>query len=266
MKTVILAGGRGSRISEETVSKPKVLVEIGGKPILWHLLKSFSGQGFNDFIICLGYKGHMIKEYFYNYSLHHSDFEINLKSNAIRFFQSSAEDWNVTLVDTSIDANTGRRLKLIESHIDSENFFFTYGDGLANVNLDKLLAQHLNTKNIVTLTAVTPPGRFGVLEINNEQVTTFQEKANHLANGITKNREQEVGGRINGGFFVINRKIFEILPNLNLSFEFDVLPNLATKNLLGAYHHNGFWQAMDTLRDKEYLENYVNKGKLPWLI
>ena len=253
MKTVILAGGRGSRLSEETISKPKVLVEIGGRPILWHLLKTHSLHGFTEFIICLGYKGYMVKEYFYNYSLHHSDFKINLQTNEITFYESNTENWTVTLVDTTIEANTGQRLKLVEKYLDSEDFFFTYGDGLANVNLKELFSQHKNSANIATLTAVSPPGRFGVLETEGFQVKNFREKIDHL------------GGRINGGFFVVNKKIFDWIQNYNSSFEFDVLPKLASENLLGSFYHDGFWQAMDTLRDKDYLQQLVEQGDLPWL-
>lgn len=255
MKVVILAGGYGTRLSEETVNIPKPMVEIGGKPILWHIMKSYSNYGFNDFIICLGYKGYIIKEYFANYFLHQSDVTFDMKKNKMEIHSSHAEPWKVTLIDTGLDALTGARVKRIENYVDTDQFMLTYGDGVSNVDLNKLRKFHDTNGKIATLTAVQPAGRFGALKIENN-------------NSITKFNEKPKGDNvwINGGFFVLEKEVFDYInENPNTIWEQDVLPKLAEKGELCAYKHYDFWQCMDTLRDKNYLEELIENEEIPWL-
>ena len=253
MKTVILAGGLGSRLSEETDIKPKPMVEIGGKPIIWHIMKIYSHFGLNDFIICLGYKGHLIKEYFANYYMHNSDINVNLKTNTIEYQKSRSEKWNITLVDTGENTITGGRLKRIKNYLDNEDFCFTYGDGLANINIKKLIQFHKKQKTLATVTAVQPQNRFGVLTINKKNIVSkFIEKPS------SKNYI------INGGFFVLSPKVLDYIPGDKTSWEKEPLEKLSKRSQLSAYMHKGFWQPMDTLRDKRYLEDLWNKNQAPW--
>jgi glucose-1-phosphate cytidylyltransferase len=253
MKAVILAGGLGSRISEETVSKPKPMIEIGGKPILWHIMKIYSNYGINDFIICCGYKGYVIKEYFQNYFLHNSDVSFDMKSQKIIVHKERAEPWNVTLVDTGDHSMTGGRLKRIESYLKSEKAFcLTYGDGVADVNIKELMDFHLSHGKEATLTATFPPGRFGALEIQNNEVTQFQEKP------------RGDGSLINGGFFVLSPKVLDRIHGDYTVWEEEPLKGLAIDKQLMAFRHEGFWQPMDTLRDKNYLEELLKSNKAPW--
>lgn len=253
MKAVILAGGYGTRISEETHLKPKPMVEIGGKPILWHIMKTFSYHNVNDFIICCGYKGYIIKEYFANYFLHMSDVTFDIKNNKMKVHQQNVEPWNVTLIDTGQDTMTGGRLKKIYSYIkDEKDFFFTYGDGLSNINITNLLKFHKNHKKKATLTAVKQPARYGAIIEADNKVTSFIEKPDGE------------GGLINGGYFVLKPEVIEYIENENTSWETSPLENLVKDQELMVYKHDGFWQAMDTLRDKNSLENlWINK-KAPW--
>lgn len=255
MKVVILAGGYGTRLSEETVNIPKPMVEIGGKPILWHIMKSYSNYGFNDFIICLGYKGYIIKEYFANYFLHQSDVTFDMKKNKMEIHSSHAEPWKITLIDTGLDVLTGARVKRIENYVDTDQFMLTYGDGVSNVDLNKLRNFHDKKGKIATLTAVQPAGRFGALKIENDD-------------SITKFNEKPKGDNvwINGGFFVLEKEVFDYInENPNTIWEKDVLPQLAEKGELCAYKHYDFWQCMDTLRDKNYLEELIENNEIPWL-
>ncbi|MDA9021360.1 glucose-1-phosphate cytidylyltransferase [Gammaproteobacteria bacterium] len=254
MKAVILAGGFGTRISEESILKPKPMIEIGGMPILWHLMKIYSAHGINEFIICLGYKGYVIKEYFANYFLHMSDVTFNMENNSIEIHNPSAEPWKVTLVDTGQNSMTGERLKQVKSYIDDENFCFTYGDGLADIDISTLIKFHENSKKLATVTAVQPPGRFGALEIDlkNNSVSKFQEKP------------EGDGAWINAGFFVLSKKVFKYLDGKNLVWEEEPLSNLAKDNQLSAYKHSGFWKPMDTLRDKNSLEEMWSSGNALW--
>lgn len=254
MKVVILAGGLGSRLSEETYNKPKPMVEIGGKPILWHILKIYSSYGFNEFIICCGYKGSIIKEYFYNYFIHNSDFSINIRDNQIENIGDQSEHWKITLIDTGSNTNTGGRLLRVKKYIDSEYFLFTYGDGLTNVDISKTIEFHKNHKKFATLLAVQSPGRFGALKLENGLVLNFNEKPS--GDGFS----------INGGFFVLSREIFKFIKNDETVWETDVLPVLSKKKELMAFKHNGFWQPMDTLRDKINLETMWNKKNPPWKV
>jgi len=256
MKAVILAGGLGTRISEETHLKPKPMIEIGGRPILWHIMKMYSAHGVNDFIICCGYKGYLIKEYFANYFLHMSDITFDMKNNQREVHQGHAEPWRVTLVDTGENTMTGGRLKRVKEYLDTdENFCFTYGDGLSNVNITDLINFHRNHGLKSTLTAVAPPGRFGALEIHNDQrITAFQEKPDGD------------GGLINGGFFVLNPTVIDLIASDHIIWEREPLEHLATTNQLKAFRHSGFWQPMDTLRDKIHLEELWASGKAPWKI
>lgn len=257
MKVVILAGGLGTRIAEESLLRPKPMVEIGGKPILWHIMKIFEAQGFNEFIICLGYKGHMIKDYFINYYLYNSDVTIDLASNSFDIHRTNSETFKVTLVDTGLHTLTAGRLKQVQRYLGDEEFFMTYGDGLANVNLHNLLEFHKKQEKLVTLTAVQPAGRFGLLGIDrNNIVTQFQEKP--LGDG----------GWINGGFFVMSSGIFSYLPQQadKQMLEQDTLENLAFDRELAAYKHHGFWKCMDALRDKEELEMLWNSGHPSWKV
>jgi glucose-1-phosphate cytidylyltransferase len=253
VKAVILAGGLGTRISEESATRPKPMIEIGGMPILWHILKIYSFYGLNDFIICCGYKGYVIKEYFANYFLHMSDITFDMVSNEMEIHHKRAEPWRVTLVDTGLDTQTGGRLKRVARYLDMDApFCFTYGDGVANINIRDLVAFHLEQKKLATMTAVQPPGRFGALEISGSTVTRFTEKP--IGDG----------GWINGGFFVLQKQVIERIEGDHISWESIPLRSLAEDGLLSAYHHRGFWQPMDTLRDKQLLERLWVSGKAPW--
>ncbi|MDI9640294.1 glucose-1-phosphate cytidylyltransferase [Oscillatoria amoena NRMC-F 0135] len=254
MKAVILAGGYGTRISEETHLKPKPMIEVGGRPILWHIMKIYSSHGINEFIICCGYKGYVIKEYFANYFLHMSDVTFDMQSNEMRVHQKYAEPWKVTLVNTGEDTLTGGRLKRVMDYVGNKAFCFTYGDGLSNINITKLISYHQANQVMATLTAVQPPGRYGALILNENSVLSFQEKP------------QGDGGWINGGFFVLEPDVFHLIDSDNTSWESDTLPLLATKNQLVAYKHGGFWQPMDTLRDKKQLESSWESGNAPWKV
>jgi glucose-1-phosphate cytidylyltransferase len=252
VKAVILAGGEGSRLSEETETKPKPMIEIGGKPLLWHIMKLYSVYGINDFIICLGYKGFVIKEYFSNYLLHVSDITFDLSQNKMEIHQYSAEPWKVTLVDTGAKTMTGGRLKQISSHLDESDFCMTYGDGLSDVNISKLVQFHQSEGKLATVTAVLPPGRFGNLKLDEQRVTGFEEKP--------KGDE----GWINGGFFVLSPKVLDYIDDDTTVWEKYPMEQLAISNNFTAYKHHGFWQPMDTLREKRILENLWNSGKAPW--
>lgn len=255
MKVVILAGGFGTRLSEETVAKPKPMVEIGGKPILWHIMKIYSHYGFNEFIICLGYKGYLIKEYFANYYLHESDVTFYLKNNTMKTHHNSAEPWKVTLVDTGDNTMTGGRLLRVKDYIDNETFMMTYGDGVGNIKIDELIKHHKKTNQIATLTAAKPSGRFGALHIEEDsKISQFQEKPDGD------------GSWINAGFFVLEPEIFNYLENDFTIFERKPLQKLAKEGNLKAFHHNGFWKPMDKLSDKTELGKMWNSGKAPWKI
>ncbi len=253
MKAVILAGGLGTRLSEETVTKPKPMVEIGGKPILWHIMKTYSHHGIHDFIICCGYKGYIIKEYFANYFLHQSDVTFNMKENTMEVHHKRAEPWTVTLIDTGDESMTGGRLKRVEQYLKNEDHFcFTYGDGVADIDITKLIKFHKSHGRQATLTATFPPGRFGALQIKDGKVEKFQEKP------------KGDGARINGGFFVLSPKVIDRITGDDTVWEQDPLKSLASDDELMAYNHDGFWQPMDTLRDKNYLEDLWDSNKAPW--
>ena len=255
MQAVILAGGLGTRLSEETYIKPKPMVEIGGKPILWHILKIYSYHGINQFIICCGYKGYVIKEYFANYFLHNSDITFHMDDdNRIEIHQQKSEPWKITLVDTGDKTQTAGRLKKVKDYINQDLFCFTYGDGLSDVNIKDLIKSHKNSGSKVTLTAVRPPGRYGALKIDDKKVTSFQEKP------------EGENSWINGGFFVIDKSIIEYIKDDLSSWETDVLPILAEKGLVNSFLHSGFWKAMDTLRDKNSLEKMWNAGNPLWKV
>lgn len=253
MKAVILAGGLGTRLSEETNLKPKPMVEIGGRPILWHIMKTYSAHGINDFIICVGYKGYVIKEYFANYFLHMSDVTFDMKENSMEVHQRHAEPWKVTIVDTGEDTLTGGRLRRVASYLtEEEDFCFTYGDGVADVDIRGLVAAHRASGKAATLTAVQPPGRYGALELEGDTVEAFLEKP------------EGDGGWINGGYFVLNSSVLTQIMGDQSSWEADVLPLLASQKQLGAHFHHGFWQPMDTLREKNFLEKLWDSGAAPW--
>lgn len=255
MKAVILAGGLGTRLSEETVVKPKPMVEIGGKPILWHIMKMYSAHGINDFIICCGYKGYVIKEYFANYFLHMSDVTFHMAENRMEVHEKRAEPWNVTLVDTGDASMTGGRLKRVSEYVkDDEAFLFTYGDGVSDVDIKASIDFHKSHGKLATLTATYPPGRFGALDIQNNQILSFKEKP------------RGDGALINGGFFVLSPKVIDLIDNDATTWEQEPLMALAEQGQLMAYEHGGFWQPMDTLRDKNYLEELWQKGKAPWKV
>jgi glucose-1-phosphate cytidylyltransferase len=254
MKAVILAGGVGSRISEESVARPKPMVEIGGRPILWHIMKILSAQGINEFVICLGYKGYMIKEYFANYFLHMSDVTLDLTTNNMQVHQNAAEPWKVTLIDTGERSQTGGRLKRIAPYIGGETFCMTYGDGLADIDLARLIECHHREGALATVTAVRPPGRFGALELDGAHVREFTEKP--LGDG----------GWINGGYFVLAPTIFDYIEGDNTLWENEPLKRLATERQLAAYFHTGFWQPMDTVRHRQILEDLWASGSPPWKI
>jgi len=253
MKCVLLAGGLGTRISEESASRPKPMIEIGGKPILWHIMKIYSQYGINDFIVCCGYKGYVIKEYFANYFLHTSDVTFDMKNNSMEVHERYSEPWKVTLVDTGEDTMTGGRLKRVSQYIkDEELFCFTYGDGVSDINIEALINFHKEHAVKATLTAVYPPGRFGALDISNHKVTTFKEKP------------KGDGGMINGGFFVLSPEVLSLIKDDTTVWEQGPLEALAAENQIAAYEHAGFWQPMDTLRDKNYLEELWASNKAPW--
>ena len=253
MKAVILAGGLGTRISEETITKPKPMIEIGGKPILWHILKTYSHYGVNEFVICCGYKGYIIKEYFANYFLHQSDVTFEMQNNKMHVHHKRVEPWKITLVDTGEYTMTGGRLKMVSEYIkDDEAFCFTYGDGLADIDISKLISFHLSHGKEATLTATYPPGRFGALDLDGLIVKDFQEKP------------RGDGALINGGFFVLSPKVLDRIKDDNTVWEQTPLIGLAQDNQLRAYKHEGFWQPMDTLRDKNLLEEYWSNKNAPW--
>ncbi|MDC7714628.1 glucose-1-phosphate cytidylyltransferase [Vogesella sp. LYT5W] len=255
MKAVILAGGLGTRISEETSVRPKPMVEIGGKPILWHIMKIYSYHGINDFVICCGYKGYVIKEYFANYFLHMSDVTFDMSSNSMAVHQRHAEPWRVTLVDTGEDTMTGGRLKRVRKYLENEEAFcFTYGDGVGDVDITALVRFHQQQNTLATLTATYPPGRFGALDIQADKVTTFKEKP------------KGDGGMINGGYFVLSPKVIDTIDNDATIWEREPLEQLASQQQLAAFRHEGFWQPMDTLRDKNYLEELWQSGRAPWKV
>jgi glucose-1-phosphate cytidylyltransferase len=254
MKVVILAGGLGTRLSEETIIKPKPMVEIGGMPILWHIMKIYSSYGYNDFVICLGYKGYIIKEFFNNYFLHKSDITVDLKKNKVIFNESDAEPWTITLVDTGLDSMTGGRIKRIQKHIGKKPFFLTYGDGLSDVNIPELLDTHKKSKKYLTVTSVQPQGRFGALNLSpSNGVLSFLEKP------------KGDGSWINGGYFVCQPEVFDYISGDETIFEKDPMEKIANEGQMQAYLHNGFWRPMDTLRDKIELEELWNlNNKTPW--
>jgi glucose-1-phosphate cytidylyltransferase len=256
MKAVILAGGLGTRITEETHLKPKPMIEIGGKPILWHIMKMYSAHGVNDFVICCGYKGYLIKEYFANYFLHMSDVTFDMASNSMQVHEQKVEPWRITLVDTGENTMTGGRLKRVVRYIENEEAFcFTYGDGVSNVNITRSINFHLQHGKLATITSVQPPGRYGALERNdNNEVTGFVEKP------------RGDGGSINGGFFVLSPKVLEQIKGDQTSSESEPLTKFAAMGELMAFQHTGFWQPMDTMRDKDQLENLWNSGKAPWKV
>ncbi len=256
MKAVILAGGFGTRISEETGVKPKPMVEIGDRPILWHIMKIYSAAGINDFIICLGYKGYVIKEYFATYSLHMSDITFDLRHNNMQIHQNGTEPWRVTLVDTGEHTMTGGRIKRIRDYIGDESFFLTYGDGVTDLDVKKLFKFHREQETVVTLTAVQPPGRFGAFRLDQNQnlVSSFKEKP------------QGDGAWINGGFFVVEPEAINYIKDDSTVWEQEPLATLAREGMLSAYRHYGYWQNMDTLRDKNVLEELWQTGNPPWKI
>lgn len=252
MKAVILAGGLGTRISEETTLRPKPMVEIGGRPILWHIMKIYSSHGINDFIICCGYKGYVIKEYFANYYLHLSDVTFDMAENRMQVHQNNAEPWRVTLVDTGEETMTGGRLKRVQSYIGDEDFCFTYGDGVSDVNIRSLVSFHREAGTLATVTAVQPAGRFGALNLDGYKITSFVEKPHGD------------GGWINGGFFVLSPRVMDYLEGDDTVWEREPLERLAADRNLSAFLHDGFWQPMDTLRDKVYLDSLWQSGNAPW--
>ena len=253
MKAVILAGGLGTRLSEETAVRPKPMVEIGGRPILWHIMKIYSAYGIHDFVICLGYKGYVIKEYFANYFLHMSDVTFDMAHNRMHVHNNNAEPWRVTLVDTGDDSMTGGRLRRVKDHVKDERFFcFTYGDGVGDIDIARTLAFHKEHGKLATMTATQPPGRFGALGLDGDAIRSFQEKPSGD------------GGWINGGFFVLSPKLIDYIDDDATVWERAPLERLAAEGELMAYKHRGFWQPMDTLRDKQHLEALWESGKAPW--
>jgi glucose-1-phosphate cytidylyltransferase len=251
LKAVILAGGLGSRLAEETVIRPKPMVEIGGMPLLWHVMKLYSSHGIDDFVICLGYKGYMIKEYFANYYLHTSDITFDIANNAMEVHQSAAEPWRVTLVDTGQETMTGGRLKRALAHVDEE-FCFTYGDGVADIDLGALVEHHRQQGTVATVTAVQPPGRWGALDVSGTRIQGFREKP------------AGEGGWINGGFFVLSPDVDRYIEGDDTIFEQQPMERLAAEGELSAYTHRGFWQAMDTVRDRDALQRQWDSGRAPW--
>ena len=253
MKAVILAGGMGTRIAEESAVKPKPMIEIGGRPILWHIMKMYSAYDISDFIICCGYKGHVIKEYFANYFLHVSDVTFDIARNKMEVHQNGAEPWKVTVVDTGLETMTGGRLKRVARYLDGDDFCLTYGDGVSDVNLRELLAFHCKQKTFATVTAVRPAGRFGALVTEGAKVVNFQEKP-------------EGAGWINGGFFVLSPRVIDYIQGDDTVWEREPLERLAHEGQLSAFPHDGFWHPMDTLRDKNQLEALWSSGHAPWKV
>ena len=254
MKAVILAGGLGTRLSEETDRIPKPMAEIGGKPILWHIMQMYAHHGVKDFVICLGYKGNLIRDYFTHYFQHQSDITVHLKTGELTIHNNHAEDWRVTLADTGQDTQTGGRIMRVRKYLGDETFCLTYGDGVSDLDITKLIAFHKAHGHKATITAITPPGRFGMLDSDGTMVKGFAEKVDNI------------NARINGGFFVLEPGIFDYLKNDETVWEQAPLETLAREGNLQAYNHNGFWQAMDTLRDKRLLEDLWNKGHAPWAV
>ncbi len=254
MKAVILAGGLGTRISEESHLKPKPMITIGGKPIIWHIMKLYSHYGVNEFVICLGYKGYVIKEYFANYFLHMSDVTFDMANNKMEVHEQHAEPWKVTLVETGEDAQTGGRLKAVRDYVGDDTFCFTYGDGVSDINIAELIEFHKSHGKSATVTAIQPPGRYGALNIQDKGVQNFQEKP------------AGDGAWINGGFFVLEPSVLELIDNPETSWEAEPLEKLALDDELMAFKHNGFWQAMDTLRDKNHLEKLCRNANAPWKV
>ena len=252
MKAVLLAGGFGTRISEESQFKPKPMVEIGGRPILWHIMKIFSHYNVNDFIICCGYKQYVIKEYFANYCLHNSDVTFDMRENMAQFHQNNSEPWKVTLVDTGEASMTGGRLRRVQKYLDDDDFCFTYGDGLADIDVGHLILSHKESGKLATVTAVRPPGRFGVLDLDGRDVSAFEEKPHGD------------GSYINGGFFVLDPKVIDLISGDDVVWERGPMEKLTADRQLNAFRHTGFWQPMDTLRDKLQLEKMWADGKAPW--
>jgi glucose-1-phosphate cytidylyltransferase len=254
MKAVILAGGLGTRLAEETSTRPKPMVEIGGRPILWHIMKIYAAHGVNDFIVCLGYKGYLIKEYFANYFLHMSDVTIDMVNNRTEIHQNNAEPWRITLVDTGDASMTGGRLKRVARYIGNEDFCMTYGDGVGNVNVTELIAFHRSHRRLATLTGTQPPGRFGALNLEGDRVVGFEEKP------------QGDGSWINGGFFVLSPPVIDYVADDSTIWERGPMEGLARDGQLSAYLHKGFWLPMDTLRDKQHLEELWQSGQAPWKV
>jgi glucose-1-phosphate cytidylyltransferase len=254
MKAVILCGGQGTRLKEETEFRPKPMVEIGGRPVLWHIMKSYSAHGINEFILCLGYKGYMIKEYFANYFLHMSDVTFDIKSNRMEVHHQAVEPWKVTLIDTGEATMTGGRLKRVGRYLDGEDFCFTYGDGLADVDIRKLVEFHRRQGTLATVTAVQPPGRFGALDIERGRILGFKEKP------------QGDRGWVNGGYFVLSPKVLDYIDGDQATWEREPMERLAATGQLSAFAHSGFWHPMDTLRDKIALEETWSSGKAPWRV
>jgi glucose-1-phosphate cytidylyltransferase len=252
VKAVILAGGYGSRLSEETATRPKPMVEIGGKPILWHIMKIYAAHGIEEFVICLGYKGYMIKEYFANYGLHTADVSFDLGAGTMEIHRSTTEPWKVTLVDTGEDTMTGGRLKRVLPYVGDEDFCFTYGDGLSDVDISSVIAFHRAQGTLATVTAVQPPGRFGALEVDGDRVRGFEEKP------------RGDGGWTNGGFFVLSPEVDRFIEGDATEWEQAPVKGLARDGQLASYLHHGFWQAMDTLRDRSQLEQLWDSGAAPW--
>lgn len=255
MKAVILAGGLGTRLSEETEIKPKPMVDIGGKPILWHIMKIYTAHGITDFIICLGYKGYVIKEYFANYALHMSDVSYDMRENRIEIHHKYVEPWRVTLVETGETSMTGGRLKRVKQYLDDEDFCFTYGDGVSNINIQETIKLHRKQSRLATVSAVQPPGRFGAIKHDEGRVIGFDEKP-----------RGEGGAWINGGFFVLSPKVIDYIADDSTTWELEPMRRLADEGQMSVYFHNGFWQPMDTLRDKRQLEELWQLGNPPWKI
>ena len=254
MKVVILAGGLGTRLSEETIVKPKPMVEIGSEPILWHIMKIYSTQGFNDFIICAGYKQNIIKDYFISYLRNHVDIEVDLEKNDIKILNDHEENWKIKVIDTGLLTMTGGRIKRIEKYITEDEFMVTYGDGLSDVDLRKLLESHHSSGKVLTITAAQPKGRFGVLSIENDEVTDFTEKP------------PGDGTWVNGGFYVMNKEVFNYIKDDTTVWEGEPIRKLVQERKVNAYKHYGFWRAMDTMTDKRQLEEIWNSGRAPWKI
>ncbi|HXW77150.1 MAG TPA: glucose-1-phosphate cytidylyltransferase [Candidatus Eremiobacteraceae bacterium] len=252
MKAVILAGGYGTRISEETHLRPKPMVEIGGKPVLWHIMKIYSSYGINDFVICCGYRGYLIKEYFANYALHMSDVTFDLRAGNMRVHETSVEPWSVTLVDTGEDTGTGGRLRRVRAYVGDEDFCFTYGDGVSDVDIRELVAFHRSRGTLATVTATQPPGRFGVLTLSDAKITSFEEKP------------QGDRAWVNGGYFVLSPKAIDYVSDDRTMWEREPMERLAHEGQLSAFVHRGFWQPLDTMRDKLLLNDLWDQGKAPW--